>query len=95
MKKTIFAVALLTATCFSVANAAVVVNKISVRNSVTVSATPPVAVQQAFTAMFGNVPVRQWKLRSNGQWRAHFLRNGRAWEATFSSTGVLVKSEPA
>jgi len=95
MKKTIFAVALLTATCVSVANAAAVVNKISVHNRVTVSATPPVAVQQAFTAIFGNIPVRQWKLRSNGQWRAHFLRNGRAWEATFSSTGVLVKSEPA
>lgn len=54
---------------------------------------PPPVVVASFTAIFGNVPVRQWKLRSNGQWRAHFLRNGIPWEATFTSTGVLVKSE--
>ena len=67
----------------------------AVKNPVSVLATPPAAVTSAFRAMFGNVPVRQWKLRSNAQWRAHFTRNGRAWEATFTSSGVLVKSEPA
>jgi hypothetical protein len=54
---------------------------------------PPPVVVASFNAIFGNVPVRQWKLRSNGQWRAHFLRNGIPWEATFTSTGILVKSE--
>lgn len=65
------------------------------KSPVSVLATPPAAVTSAFRAMFGNVPVRQWKLRSNAQWRAHFTRNGIAWEATFTSAGVLVKSEPA
>lgn len=58
-------------------------------------ATPPQAVLTAFVARFGNVPVREWKLRSDGTWRAHFTRNGVAWEATFTASGVLVKSEPA
>ncbi|MBS1743667.1 MAG: hypothetical protein JST81_11590 [Bacteroidetes bacterium] len=56
---------------------------------------PPAVVVNSFRNIFGNVPVKQWKLRSNGQWRAHFLRNGIAWEATFTSTGILVKSERA
>ncbi len=56
---------------------------------------PPPIVVASFRAIFGNAPVYQWKLRSNGQWRAHFLRNGVRWEATFTSTGVLVKSERA
>ena len=58
-------------------------------------ATPPSAVLTSFKAIFGNVAVQEWKLRSNGNWRAHFIRNGRAWEATFTSAGILVKSEPA
>jgi len=57
--------------------------------------TPPAAVSAAFILKFGNVPVQQWKLRSDGTWRAHFLKNGVAWEATFTAAGVLVKSEPA
>lgn len=58
-------------------------------------ATPPQAVLNAFVARFGNVPVQEWKLRSDGTWRAHFLRNGVAWEATFKADGTLVKSERA
>jgi hypothetical protein len=58
-------------------------------------ATPPQAVLTAFVAKFGNVPVQEWKLRSDGTWRAHFLKNGVAWEATFTASGALVKSEPA
>lgn len=57
--------------------------------------TPPTAVLNAFVAKFGNVAVREWKLRSDGTWRAHFTRNGVAWEATFKADGTLVKSEPA
>ena len=75
------------------ATAAVIVKPVTEKNSV--MATPPPAVRAAFTARFGNVPVREWKLRSNGNWRAHFLRNGVAWEATYTVTGVLVKLERA
>lgn len=67
----------------------------SPKNVESVKATPPAAVMNSFVSMFGNVPVRQWKLRSDGNWRAHFLRNGIAWEATFTPAGVLVKSERA
>ncbi len=57
--------------------------------------TPPAAVLNAFVAKFGNTTVDQWKLRSDGTWRAHFMNNGIAWEATFNADGTLVKSEPA
>lgn len=57
--------------------------------------TPPQAVLSAFVAKFGNVSVAQWKLRSDGTWRAHFMNKGVAWEATFKADGTLVKSEPA
>lgn len=64
-----------------------------VSSVMTVKATPPAAVLNAFASLFGNAPVRQWKLRSNGNWRAHFLNNGIPWEATFTPDGTLVKSE--
>lgn len=57
--------------------------------------TPPQLVATAFVANFGNVTVQQWKLRGDGTWRAHFSKNGVAWEATFTAAGTLVKSEPA
>jgi hypothetical protein len=57
--------------------------------------TVPTAVLQSFTKTFGNVAVREWKLRSDGTYRAHFTRNNVAWEATFKADGTLVKSEPA
>lgn len=59
----------------------------------TMKAAPPAAVLNSFISIFGNVPVRQWKLRSNGDWRAHFMNNGIAWEATFRPDGTLMKSE--
>ncbi len=59
------------------------------------SATPPAAVSASFKARFGNLSVRQWKLRNDGTWRAHFTYNGVAWEATFSADGTLLKSERA
>jgi len=58
-------------------------------------ATPPAAVTAAFVAKFGNVAVRQWGLRNDGTYRAHFTNNGIAWEATFTAAGALVKSEAA
>jgi hypothetical protein len=57
--------------------------------------TPPQAVLDAFKAKFGTVKVDQWKLRSDGTWRAHFMNNGVAWGATYMASGTLVKSEPA
>jgi hypothetical protein len=57
--------------------------------------TPPAAVATAFKAKFGNVAVLQWKLRSDGTWRAHFMNNGIAWESTYKADGTLVKSERA
>jgi len=95
MKKTFFVMALLVAAGLTVANAATVVNNNLVATSKSAFATPPLAVLKSFTSLFGNGRVFEWKQRSNGQWRAHFLRNGRAWEATFTSAGALVKSEPA
>jgi hypothetical protein len=55
----------------------------------------PAAVLNAFKALFGNTPVCEWKLRSDGTWRAHFSNKGVDWEATFSADGTLVKSERA
>jgi hypothetical protein len=96
MKKGLIAAAvIILAATSSVANAATTEIKLSVTGNTAVAATPPPVVLSAFRVMFGNVPVQQWKQRSNNQWRAHFIRNGVAWEATFTSTGVLVKSERA
>ncbi len=58
-------------------------------------ATPPKTVSDAFVANFGNVAVTEWKLRTDNTWRAHFTNNGKAWEATFSSSGALLLSQPA
>jgi hypothetical protein len=62
-------------------------------NVISIKAAPPAAVLSSFVALFGNVAVRQWKLRSDGNWRAHFMNNGIPWEATFRPDGTLVKSE--
>ncbi len=96
MKKRIIVSALiiLAASIFA-ANATTVKNLYSVKNCASVLAAPPPIVLASFRSIFGSVPVRQWKLRSNGYWRAHFMRNGIAWEATFTPSGMLVKSEPA
>lgn len=92
MKKLLFVLAVIAANVFFTASAASVVVPVTTKIA---KATPPPAVVKSFTSMFGNAPVREWKLRSNGQWRVYFMRNGRAWEATFTNTGALVKSEPA
>lgn len=92
MKRVIFILAVATASAMSL-QAAVTPGTVLINADV--KAAPPAAVLAAFTANFGNTPVRQWKLRSNGNWRAHFTWNGVAWEATFTPAGVLVKSERA
>ncbi len=93
MKKAIVLFAAIAVTAVSV-NATNMVSKVPV-SVMDVKATPPAAVLAAFTANYGAAPVRQWKLRSNGNWRAHFTLNGVAWEATFTPAGVLVKAEKA
>lgn len=95
MKKTIFMlVAVTVSAIFVSANPSLTTVTFSAAHKV-VNAAPPQAVLSAFAINFGNAPVRQWKLRSNGNWRAHFTLNGVAWEATFTPAGVLVKSEAA
>lgn len=92
MKKvSLFAAAVLAAT-LSLTTSAAGNTEPSVSASI-VKATPPAAVLNSFIAGFGNVPVRQWKLRSDGNWRAHFMNNGIPWEATFRPDGTLIKSE--
>lgn len=53
----------------------------------------PKAVLDAFAANFPGETVYEWKLRSDGTWRAHFNRSGVKWEATFSASGTLLKAE--
>jgi len=59
------------------------------------NARPPQLVLNAFATNFGNVPVLQWKLITDGTWRAHFIKVGVRWEATYKADGTLVKSEAA
>lgn len=94
MKKVFLLTAVLSIAIIS-ANSDVMASSNVARGIESIKATPPAAVLNSFTSLFGNSPVRQWKLRSDGNWRAHFLRNGIAWEATFTPAGVLVKSERA
>lgn len=59
------------------------------------SAAVPQPILKSLTANFGNVTVREWKLNSDGSWKAHFIFTGVAWEATFAADGTVLKSEPA
>jgi hypothetical protein len=94
MKKVflIAAALLIAATCMT-AQASLVVS--GPRTNFSTNAIPPTAVSNSFISIFGNVPVREWKLRRKGEWKAHFINKGVAWEATFSPGGTLLKSEPA
>jgi hypothetical protein len=55
----------------------------------------PAKVLAAFAKAFPGTTVREWRLTSKGLYKAHFLRNGIAWEASFKADGTLVKSERA
>jgi hypothetical protein len=92
MKKISLIAALFVMAAFSVSAAPANVTVPAGHNAV-MFAAPPAAVLKSFIAIFGNVPVREWKLRSDGNWRAHFTNRGILWEATFTPAGVLVKSE--
>jgi hypothetical protein len=91
MKKRIFVAILLSLAMAACEKTSLFEDRIS--NNSTQSVPP--AVLKSLGTNFGNVTVTEWKLRSDGSWRAHFIFNGVAWEATFSSNGTLIKSEPA
>ena len=50
-------------------------------------------VLDAFRKTYPADNVYEWKLNSDGTWKAHFMRNAVKWEVTFSATGTLVKEE--
>lgn len=58
-----------------------------------IDAAVPQVVLDVFRQRFPSDNVYEWKLRNDGTWRAHFLRSGIKFEATFSATGVLLKFE--
>ena len=55
----------------------------------------PAVVLDAFRARNANDSVYEWKLGSDGNWKAHFNRNGVKWETTFSPTGTFIDEEHA
>lgn len=57
-----------------------------------VSSVPP-AVIAAFAARYPDARSVQWKVLNNGNYKAEFFRGAVKWQATFTSSGVLVKEE--
>ena len=53
----------------------------------------PQAVLTAFRSTHPNDNVYEWKLRSDGNWKAHFMRGAVKWETTYTAAGVFVKEE--
>jgi hypothetical protein len=55
----------------------------------------PAVVLAAFRTRNANDNVYEWKLTTDGNWKAHFNRNGVKWETTFSSAGTFIAEEHA
>ena len=55
----------------------------------------PEAVLTAFRSRFSTDNVYEWKLRNDGTWRAHIMRGGIKYEATYSAAGDFIKFEQA
>lgn len=53
----------------------------------------PSAVSTAFAARYSDATKVQWKLLSNGNYKAEFYRGTVKWQAIFTPAGVLVKEE--
>jgi hypothetical protein len=53
----------------------------------------PAAVLAAFNARYANASNIQWKLLSNGNFKAEFFRGSVKWQAIFTTSGNLVKEE--
>ncbi len=57
------------------------------------TAAVPAAVLTAFRSKYPSDNVTEWRLTSDGNWKAHFVRSGIEWEATFSASGSFIKEE--
>lgn len=55
----------------------------------------PAAVQDAFNSRYSGATNIEWKVLSNGNYKAQFFLGGVRWEAIFTPTGTLVKQERA
>lgn len=55
----------------------------------------PQPVLDAFKTQFPTLAVYEWKLTSDGSWKAHYMKDGVKWEATFSAAGAMLKNEKA
>ncbi|WPU91561.1 hypothetical protein SNE25_19790 [Mucilaginibacter sabulilitoris] len=55
--------------------------------------TVPTKVTAAFNKLYPGSVIREWKLTSDGLYKAHFTRKGVAYEASFKANGTLVKIE--
>jgi hypothetical protein len=64
-------------------------------NITCISAAVPQIILTAFNSTHASIIVTEWKLTSAGTWKAHYLKAGVAWEATYSATGILLKEEMA
>lgn len=53
----------------------------------------PATVLDAFRNDFPADNVFEWKLNSDGSWKAHFMRGSVQWEATYSANGAQLKVE--
>lgn len=53
----------------------------------------PAVVLAAFRTRNPIDNVYEWKLTRDGNWKAHFTRNGVNWETTFSATGTFISEE--
>ncbi len=60
-----------------------------------INSAVPQSVLTAFRNRNPNDDVTEWKLTSNGTWKAHFSRNAVQWETIFSATGVFISEEHA
>ena len=65
----------------------------SSHNVICLDAAVPAAVLDAFRTNFPTDIVYEWKLNTDGTWKAHFLRNGVKWEVTFTAEGTQIKVE--
>jgi hypothetical protein len=59
------------------------------------SGAVPAVVLTAFRTRNPNDSVYEWKLTTDGNWKAHFNRNGVKWETTFGPTGTFISEEHA
>lgn len=65
----------------------------SSQSTICIDAAVPSVVLQSFRSNFSNDIIYEWKLTSDNEWKAHFLRNGVKWEVTLNSNGTIIKSE--